>query len=459
MENVHFESLYPDTARFAEIEKLLAFVKEGNSCQLVSLPGVGRSTIFRLLAYNRAIRIKHLGENQKWFHFVIVNFSEVRNQPLFAATKLLFLSLIESLRERKLEKEYKKVDAILKEVLDRNDELVLFQGLKKAIDFLAIEKELTIVFLFDRLEEYIPQISPQFFTNLQALRNIAKYRFSVVFSLSRPLEDLLEPSFFTDFYEFVSGHTIYLSLFDTPGTDFRIAYLEKVCGKTVDKKLLDEILKITAGHGKLTKLCVEAILNNETIEQWNNVTLTTFLLEQKPVLAGLYEIWQSLMPHEQQFITNVILNKLSVIPSAVEESRHDNQHLENIYLMQDDKITIPLFTEFVKQHSQSTMKQFNNGTIVFDPTTNQIKKGAVVISDTLTSAEFKLLRFLLQNQDRIIEREDIIHAVWPESKNAQGVSDQAIDQLIFRLRHKIEDDPNTPKHLETIKGRGFRFLP
>ena len=75
MELEHFESLYPDTTRFAEIEKILSFIKEGNSCQVVSAAGVGRSNLLGLLSYNRNVRIKHLGETQKNFHFVLLNFS------------------------------------------------------------------------------------------------------------------------------------------------------------------------------------------------------------------------------------------------------------------------------------------------------------------------------------------------------------------------------------------------
>ena len=173
IENAHFESLYPDTSRFEEIEKILGYIKNGNSCQLIGLPGVGRSNLLGLLVYNTNVRIKHLSENQKWFHFVLCNFSEIRKKPLFEATKFIFLSLVDSLRERKMGKEYETLDKIFKESLVSNDELVLFQGLKRAIDFLSIEKELTVVFLFDRLEEYISMLETEFFANLRILRNRA----------------------------------------------------------------------------------------------------------------------------------------------------------------------------------------------------------------------------------------------------------------------------------------------
>lgn len=265
MEPTHFESLYPDTTRFEEIEKILTFVKEGNSCELVGIPGAGRSNIFGLLAYNKSVRMKHLEENQKWFHFIPVDFSEIRKRPLSDAIKFLFLNLIDSLRERQFEEEFKNTNGIFRASLNLKDELVLFQGLKRAIDYLAIEKELTVVFLFDRFEEYIPLLTSEFFSDLRILRNRAKYRFSVVFSLNRPLEELIEPALFADFYEYVAGHTIYLSLLDRPGLTFRKAYLEKVSGKTIENELFEQILKTTNGHAKLTKLSMEAVLATKPV--------------------------------------------------------------------------------------------------------------------------------------------------------------------------------------------------
>src|SRR5258708_315937 len=187
MEQDHFEALFPDTARFAEIEKITHFIKEGSSCQVFGVPGAGRSTMLGLLAYNKTIRTKHLGDGQKMFHFTIVNFSEIRKRPLLDAMKFLFLNLADSLRQRKLTEEYDMINALFREHLSFNDELVLFQGLKQAIDYLALERKYTVVFLFDRFEDYIPTVTSDFFTNLRILRNRAKYQFSIIFSLNRPL--------------------------------------------------------------------------------------------------------------------------------------------------------------------------------------------------------------------------------------------------------------------------------
>ena len=453
MEQTHFESLYPDTSRFAEIEKLLKFVKEGNSSQLVGLPGVGRSNLLGFLSYNRGIREKHLEENQKWFHFVLCNFSEVRKKPLLDAIKFIFLSLVESLRERKMS-EFERVDKIFSQSTTTADEMVLFNGLKQAIDFLSIEKELTVVFLFDRFEEYVPMITPEFFTNLRSLRNRAKYRFSVVFSLNRELEELIEPTLFADFHEFLADNIIYLPLLDKPGLDFRISYLEKVSGKKLGKEKVEEVIKLTGGHGKLTRLCLEATLpaSISQLTTYNTDDLKSYLSEQKSIKGALYEIWSSLLPEEQKFLAG--LNTSEVTEWAPQ--RWMLEKLGLVGLVKDNKVTIPLFEKFITTLLRQDFGRAQR--LTFDPKTNEIKRGDITLSESLTSSEFKLLKFLLENKDKVIQRDKIIQAVWKEDKTTAGVTDQAIDQLIFRLRKKIEKDPNNPMHLQTIKGRGIRFI-
>lgn len=464
----HFESLYPPESRSAEIEKIIKFAKEGKSVQLIGLPGVGRSNLLGLLSFNKNVRKKHLGENQKWFHFIPVNFSEIKNRTHYEATKFIFLSLVESLRERKQHKtegssfaaedSFDALNSIFKESSETNDEMVLFQGLKRATDFLCIEKELTIVFLFDRFEEYIPMLNAEFFSNLRALRNRAKYRFSVVFSIPRLLEDIIEPILFADFYEFLVDNVVYLPIADKPGLDFRISYLEKISGKHIENSLIEEITLLTGGHGKLTRIALESLIGNgdearigdekrKTSSEPSLVALTKFLLSQKAIHGALYEIWTSLLPSEQKIIGSS--EKRLALSSS------ENLYLENVGLIKDGKITIPLFEEFI----QTLLRQDSGRAqqIIYNEEKNEILKGEIVLSEFLTSSEFKLLKFFIDNPDRIIEREEIIKAVWKDEKTTEGVTDQALDQLIFRLRKKIEDDPNNPEFIQTIKGRGLKF--
>ncbi len=437
----HFESLYPADSRFEEIEKILSFIKSGNSVQVISLIGVGRSNVLRILAYNRACRELHLRQNAKWFHFVMMNFAEIKKRPLADSTKYIFIEILQSLADRKMNEEHKHVKSLFDESLKSGDELVIFQGLKKTIDYLCLEKELTIVLLFDRFEEYVGVLEPIFFDHLRILRDRAKYRFSAVFPLNRPLEDTIGPEIISSFYEFLVGNLVYLSLGDEKIRQFRLSYLKKTSGKNVDKKVLDEVIKLTGGLGKLWLVSVEACLaNSSPINKLTIDELEKFLLNNARVKAVLNEIWKSLSPSEQNLIAN--------------KKAHESSHLVAVGLVKNGKFAVPLLEEFAKKEAEQRKDE-----ITFDSNENEIKKGDLVLSEGLTSSEFKLLKFMAQNSGKILERDEIINSVWGDLSSTAGVSEQALDQLIFRVRKKTEENPNQPKHIQTIKGRGFKFLP
>ena len=74
---------------------------------------------------------------------------------------------------------------------------------------------------------------------------------------------------------------------------------------------------------------------------------------------------------------------------------------------------------------------------------------------TLSKKEYQLILFLCQRPGKICSRDEIIVGVWPEVADAAGVSDAAIDQMIHRLRMKIEPDLSQPSRLISRKSFGY----
>lgn len=439
MESSHIESLYPINSRFSEMESLLKYIKEGSSVQLIGAPGVGRSNFLKFLCYNTKLKKYHLKENTEKYHFVLVNFSEIKNRDVFDSLKFIFLELVSSLRERDMDEEFKITDSIFKEALSYQDELVFFEGLKRAMDYLSFKKNLNVVFLFERFETYVLQLTDDFFTHLASLRDRAKYKFSVVFSTNRPLEDLIEAPITSDFYEYFAGKNVFLNICDKEGLDFRLSHLEHLTEFKFSEKLKEELFVLTGGHSKLTRICLEVLLG-----QGKEEISLDFLLSQKIVDKALEEIWDFLLPSEQFFLEELIKGK-----------KDENIFLGQIGLVKMGQVAIPLFEQYIKriEKIESATKEI----IIYDSATNNITLGNDDISERLTGLEFRLLRFLLENEGKLIERDQIINEVWRDNESVEGVTEQALDQLIFRLRKKIEENPNKPEHIETIKGRGVRF--
>ena len=73
----------------------------------------------------------------------------------------------------------------------------------------------------------------------------------------------------------------------------------------------------------------------------------------------------------------------------------------------------------------------------------------------LTLMESQLLRYLVQNDSRVVSRKQILEEVWGLHEDTDT---RAIDNFIVRLRRYIEDDPAQPRHLLTVRGVGYRFL-
>lgn len=74
----------------------------------------------------------------------------------------------------------------------------------------------------------------------------------------------------------------------------------------------------------------------------------------------------------------------------------------------------------------------------------------------LTAHEFKLLRFFTEHVERVLTREVLLNEVW--GYNFYPTT-RTVDNQILKLRQKLESDPANPRHLLTIYGAGYKFVP
>ena len=73
----------------------------------------------------------------------------------------------------------------------------------------------------------------------------------------------------------------------------------------------------------------------------------------------------------------------------------------------------------------------------------------------LTVMEAELLRYLVKSEGRVVSRKAILEDVWGLHEDTDT---RAIDNFVVRLRRYIEEDPSHPKHLQTVRGVGYRFV-
>lgn len=92
------------------------------------------------------------------------------------------------------------------------------------------------------------------------------------------------------------------------------------------------------------------------------------------------------------------------------------------------------------------------GDLVIDPSTREVFRADRPVE--LTATEFDVLLCLVNAKGRVLSREQIQTAVW--GPNHHGTP-RTVDNFLLQLRHKLEDDPQHPRHLITVRGVGYRF--
>ena len=71
-----------------------------------------------------------------------------------------------------------------------------------------------------------------------------------------------------------------------------------------------------------------------------------------------------------------------------------------------------------------------------------------------TATEFRLLEYLVRHPSRVFTRDQLLDAVWGD---ARFVTPRSVDVYVGRIREKIEESPETPRYLKTLRGAGYRF--
>jgi len=142
-----------------------------------------------------------------------------------------------------------------------------------------------------------------------------------------------------------------------------------------------------------------------------------------------------------------------------------NRLEEPVTLSDGDLIQISLVQYFVFLSSDATMpidfdfpieKHASQGRLYLDTRSRRVWLNGKEILPPLSVPQFRLLQMLYEQQGEVIERQDLINFVWGEDE-AVGVSEQAFDALVRRLRDRLTE--NDPSHgfIVTVRGHGLRL--
>ena len=127
----------------------------------------------------------------------------------------------------------------------------------------------------------------------------------------------------------------------------------------------------------------------------------------------------------------------------------------------DDYIAKPFRPRELVSRIKNALRKYqhDNGWIVIgdlfiDTDSGRVSKGGKDI--VLSALEFRILQIFVENRGRILSREALLEDIWDIAGNF--VNDNTLSVYIKRLREKIEDDPQNPKIIMTVRGLGYRMV-
>lgn len=95
------------------------------------------------------------------------------------------------------------------------------------------------------------------------------------------------------------------------------------------------------------------------------------------------------------------------------------------------------------------------GQLLVNALARRVCWGRKELDPPLSPAQFTLLMLLMGAEGAVVTREDVVDAVWPDAVG--GVTDQAVDALVYRLRERLVELNPDHNFVVTVRGHGFRF--
>ena len=432
METQYIESLYPLTFRQKDAKILGEHLKLRHSVELVGMKHVGISNFLQFFLYHERIVKTYIDPAQKHI-FIAVDLNDLVEKEIFAFWVLTFKRLVDKVEHfADFNADDKKIisSLFLNSIQSRNIFLTL-ENLRESIEIIVKNEILPTIFFirFDRMKD---AVSEEFLANLQGLRDATGQKLAFVFTSFRSLDELA-PDVFSRKSLSVFSHLMYIKTAGIDDIKVIFEVFEKRYNISPTKEVLLKILELCGGH--VQYLQISLIILNATFAKGKTVdaaNLFTTLVRDERVGLISEEIWDSLTEGERSIVKKVIEHVDFDGDSAALE------YLEETGLVvRDDfgpKVFSTLFEFFVKRF----LKSGNGETVDF------------------TKKENLLFGLLLKNLGQICEREAIISTVWSEYED-MGVSDWTIDQLVARLRTKLQKQ-KSPYAVKTVRTRGYRLV-
>lgn len=431
MQNGIIEVLYPISYRKNDAAKLGKHLKNRHSVVLIGMKRVGISNFLRFFLNHKEIVTTYISDGNPHL-FIPVDLNDLVERELFPFWILILKRICDAVENSSMTKSAKKyIENLFLDSMQSKDTFLTIESVKKSLAKIVEERVFPTVFFirFDRLKEVI---TPEFFGNLQGLKDAANQQVSYVFTSFRRLTDLA-PNVFTKSSISLFAQNMYIRPAEKKDMEIIFKTYSSRYKLSLPNLLESSLFEVVDGYVQYLQLALIS-LHEASIKLTNKSEIFDFLSKDERIMLQSEELWESLENAEQR-----VLLKVEKEQKITPEERKSASYLwDTGFVIEKNGKNIvfsSLFNHYLKQRQ---IDKSNNSNV------------------DLSKKEYLLFKFLKGRMGEICEREDIIQAVWPEVEEL-GVSDWAIDRLVARLRTKLRSkEPNL--EIQTVKTRGYKMI-
>jgi hypothetical protein len=395
---------------------------------------VAKSNLYRFLR-DENVRRQYLGEEWQTYVLVHLDANEIAEMTDEAVSNLLVERLLAAAPVVSVK--HHSLSVVVKAVFE--------QDLR------------AIVFLFDQFDAVYETLNGRFFANLRAIRDEYKYRISFVLLSRHELAALASSPEREEFEELFSSNTIGLGPYNKDDSLLLLQRVGSRYGQKLDARKSQTLIELTGGHPGMLKAASIALFK-ENLELYKEQTeLLGALLNVADVLSECDKLWNSIGTAEHQF-----LKRLETDSSPPRDKQTKNLlQLKGLIKAEEDYFVhfSPLFAEYVSRWKavEPAATKLAAGAIRID-TAGEVWVNDELVAPALTKKELLLLEYFCLSPGRLRTKDELIAAAYPdEYRSGVGVSDDALNAVVKRLRDRLQPYSGFGDKIVTLRGKGYRL--
>lgn len=448
----------PATYRQKEMEIVSRWLSAGESGSVVGLPGTGRATFLGFLCYRPDVWQRYLPPDSRGVILVPVDLNNLPDEQLSTLYRVLLRSFYEL--HKQLEEPMQQIILNLYRKVEATQDPFLSQSALRELLTLFENQDRRVVLVMNRFDHFCETATPQMTTTLRGLRDSYKETLSYVMGMSQEVVYLSDMDSIRPLRGILDTHTCWVGPLAEDDARFMIQQIQYQPA-AITEAAMTHLLRISGGYPSLLRVLCHWLMSegqNVPLEQW-----TGSLLSKRNVKHRLRDIYQGFTQAEQFVLSELQQMQVGKKRGKPKGEVTDSDVLEELWLKgacfrQGDgwKVTGELIEKYVEQRESP-----GRGRVWHDESSGEIYQGRDLVAG-LQPLPRTLLQFLLARPRERHTHTDIIEAVWPEEVSKEGVTTEALYQVVRGIRKAIEPDSTRPRYLINWRGYmggGYQFFP